>query len=1158
MAVNKNSKAYQNLLNSGYTDDQITQMHGAVAWGQSANSVINSNSPTNSYVNQGEGKYVYNPTTWYYENTSKSSSEPTMYNHHISYNENNKPISVTTTNLATGESAIKAIDSAASKIANAKNAVTSSYVNQWAGNYTYNPVSWYYEKVTNKGKDQDTIYNSKEDTNHYWVLYDKNKTDPNATYSWDTTNTTWDIGTTTPMANQTASVDLTGGDINQNMNKWGDFTAAVNNKLQTAFGMQDLNELKQKYPDQYNSLIQSLDAVAGTWNALDPSQRGLLEWQLQAILWTAVWAWSDMSKLNVLESSIMDKFRDPDRVKADAQNVIRLQTEGLTTGEIAKQMRMSEDQVQQLILLANGLDSKAWEYYELTDKAAKDITEPYDTQIERLEQEKQIQLDRANRQIEWMKQDFDTQIDRQKKANDINAHNADFISGQYWFWFSKRGIEWLNYVQDQAQQIIDDMVKNYDRNNQEMVDWVTDILRNWEWNNEDLLKASEDALTQAKNAYTSNMLTIQQQYGTVWMQAQQQLAQNVQNFITTAENIYDNALKRQQDNLTNLITNFSNLNALQYSNLTLRNAQIQQFQNESMDLNRNQLQGLAQQLGMDSASFQDLVNYQAQAVANSLNGYLPWAWVQFQSQIQNLLNSWYTPNQAISSIMNSQAFKDAQQTAAWSGENWSMNWGIMYNKATWEYIDLNWDEYWTIGDNLYNKRTGEIISGKAPNGSNYVTSQVIDWKEYWVTMKTIQWLQTFYSNHPTGSTWWQCGSFVNDYLQSLGLWRVFTDPIDKKVAAINTPEWYQPQVWDVVVMDSPNPKTKQYGHVAIITGINEDGTFTTLESNKKWEWEVFTRTAVDPKKTKVYGYYHPDGAGTVEGGASNIWNMSDYDKQTAIATIGRMVYWWSISNEESKRIEDIINKWDAMWKTETEIAYDIAWWKNINPEYQSVADKLADVMKKSTDWMSGFDCRWIVDLINKWDIAWAIQKVENTMLENDAKAWNSTLWVWTNSDAIHLINSINKIKENISSYKNKGQAFGWWDALQNEIDTKVAGVWGEGSSRKLYNETKSDFANLFNEYRNSVFGSALTESEIKESQKQLPTMSDKLSVVDTKLNSFAQSILSQVNARRTQLWLPNLTMEQLLNPEKRVELYWLGSSWRWLKGTVDLKWYWRS
>jgi hypothetical protein len=55
-------------------------------------------------------------------------------------------------------------------------------------------------------------------------------------------------------------------------------------------------------------------------------------------------------------------------------------------------------------------------------------------------------------------------------------------------------------------------------------------------------------------------------------------------------------LTRQQQNLTNLITNVSNINALEAQNLTMRNAKIQQFQAESMNLNRNQLQSLADQL----------------------------------------------------------------------------------------------------------------------------------------------------------------------------------------------------------------------------------------------------------------------------------------------------------------------------------------------------------------------------------------------------------------------------------------------------------------------------------------------------------------------------------------------------------------------------------
>ena len=45
-----------------------------------------------------------------------------------------------------------------------------------------------------------------------------------------------------------------------------------------------------------------------------------------------------------------------------------------------------------------------------------------------------------------------------------------------------------------------------------MADGIADIIRNWQWNNDDLMKASEDALTRAKNSFTANTLAIQQQY----------------------------------------------------------------------------------------------------------------------------------------------------------------------------------------------------------------------------------------------------------------------------------------------------------------------------------------------------------------------------------------------------------------------------------------------------------------------------------------------------------------------------------------------------------------------------------------------------------------------------------------------------------------------
>ena len=769
-----------------------------------------------------------------------------------------------------------------------------------------------------------------------------------------------------------------------------DFDTAVKDKLQKAYWISDLNEFKSRYPEQYESLVQSLESVRWVWDATNPNERQMLDGALQGIIWSGVGAWSDWSKLNVLESSIMDKFQNPDKIKQDAQNVIKLQTEWKSIGDIAKEMWISEDQVQQLVLLANWLDSKAWEYYQLKDEAAKDITEPYDTKMQRLEEEKKIALDRANRNVEWLKDDFDTNMQRQKQQNDINLHNADFLAGQYWYWFSKRGIEWLNYTTTQAQQIIDDLTKNYDRNSQEMADGIADIIRNWQWNNEDLMKASQDALTNAKNSFTSNMLAIQQQYGTVWLQAQQALANNVQSFIEQAETIYDNALTRQQQNLSNLITNVSNLNALSAQNLTLRQAKIEQFQSESMNLNRNQLQSLAGQLWMDTASYQDLVNYQVQAVQNQLNGYLPWSWLQFQSQIQSLLDQWYTPNQAMQSVMNSQEWK-AATTDTWE---WKVSWNYMYNnvtwdvqqlwwdyamsngylydKSTWDWIDLNSDEWVKINDNtVMNKRdwTTRTLNWT----DNYVSYETINGQTYGVSQKTYNTLANFYNqftdenwNLKTDAIWWQCGTFVKKYLSQLWITRPNISSLESKKAQINTPKWYSPQVWDVVVMDSPYAETKANGHVAIVIWVDWDK-ITTLESNKKNnDQKVFSRT-IDTSKTKVHWYYHPDWVASTGGGT-----------------------WWDTTNDEAKQIAQAVmnGTWQLPAKNSKNYgAALIELDKLINDKYWGATPKWADLILYSVKNDKQLDNSAVEALDWVFTSLYNAEYLTQTLEENKKKTW---------------------------------------------------------------------------------------------------------------------------------------------------------------------------
>lgn len=103
-----------------------------------------------------------------------------------------------------------------------------------------------------------------------------------------------------------------------------------------------------------------------------------------------------------------------------------------------------------------------------------------------------------------------------------------------------------------------------------------------------------------------------------------------------------------------------------------------------------------------------------------------------------------------------------------------------------------------------------------------------------------------YVNDPNNKVWmigWQCWSFVNDYLNSLWIDRLYKDPIDSKLAVTNT---NTPTEWSIAVIDwrnNPNATDaqKQYGHVAIVTEVNWNKV-KVLESNRKWDNTIHENT----------------------------------------------------------------------------------------------------------------------------------------------------------------------------------------------------------------------------------------------------------------------------------------------------------------------------
>lgn len=985
----------------------------------------NVNVPTNSY---GDRWGAANSASYQWYGVSSAGN--------YTYNQNLTTNDLKNQNFAFWGNAVTAEKNTPWYLENRNNKIANALYNEWK----------YDEQAVRNYLGQFSDYN----------MYDKAGQDNTVTAIM---NRMWNL-LQTQLYNNNNRYNSTAGDINsQIMNNyneaqkwyselmwWGanyydNFRDAVEWKLQKAYWISDLEDFKSRYPDQYQSMYDALASVEWVRDSTNPEERQMLDGYLQWIIWTWVGAWSDWSKLNVLNQALKDKFVNWEKVSQDMQNIVKLQTEWKTTKEIAKEMWISEDQVQQAILAYNWLDNKLWEYYQLKDNVANDITEPYDTKMQRLEEEKKIALDRANRNVDRLKEDFDTSIERQKQQNDINAHNADAIAWRTGLAFSKRGIEWINYVNTQAQQILDDITKNYDRNNQEMADGIADIIRNWQRNNEDLMKASQDALTAAKNNFTSNMLAVQQQYWTVGLQAQQYLAQNVQSFIEQAQNIYDNALVRQQQNLSNLITNVSNLNAIAAQNLTLRQAKIEQFQAESMNLNRNQLQNLADQLWMDTASYQDLVNYQAQAVANQLNWYIPWSWVQFQDQIQSLLNQWYTPQQAMQSIMKSADFQAAQVAAAGGGDNWSMSNGIMYNKATGEWQDLNsaTNERGSAGSGtIYNKATGEV---KTVSGGTVSTTNPDTW-----TYQRVKLNET-----PNEDTW-----IPNVYGSTVKLaptvWAMLNEAYNALAA-----QWIELKIWDSYRSYESQKQAYESGKAWVVSPDKSYHViwqaFDLSQNAKDWmkDNEAVTQALLDAGFTRPNAkeWWHWSYGEWKDAFGGKPRNSSAYDLADAILNgVG------TLPAKNSKEYTDVVTalndrvkqiRWQGYPEWEELINYSVifdnALWANEQQSIAATAGSIysTDLLMKLLD-ENGYKTWPIMSKLRWWnprdaDYA-AINASINAMASNIAR-WFGEKWVLSDKDIERYMKTLPNTKiwtkaQEVVGTLLKAKLYSW---LVNTLET---------------------------------------------------------------------------------------------------------------------------
>lgn len=174
---------------------------------------------------------------------------------------------------------------------------------------------------------------------------------------------------------------------------------------------------------------------------------------------------------------------------------------------------------------------------------------------------------------------------------------------------------------------------------------------------------------------------------------------------------------------------------------------------------------------------------------------------------------------------------------------------ILYNQTFWGYI-INPD--WSIG-----------TAGTTNWGINY---NVVD-NNY-----KLSWVVSFVDKlkGQLGQEYGQCWKLVNDYLEYIGAGRIYDNELQTKLNSVNsdiaTPGSIA--VWDNHKLSWNGNK---YGHVAIVTKDNGDGTVTVLQSN--WKWDEKLSLAVI-KKSSLLGFFDPSKGGEV----SNDMLLSEVDR----------------------------------------------------------------------------------------------------------------------------------------------------------------------------------------------------------------------------------------------------------------------------------------
>lgn len=394
-----------------------------------------------------------------------------------------------------------------------------------------------------------------------------------------------------------------------------------------------------------------------------------------------------------------------------------------------------------------------------------------------------------------------------------------------------------------------------------------------------------------------------------------------------------------------------------------------------------------------------------------------WWWSGWaQSAIISLLEQWAS----VQDILKMYPNVDLKTVQTLAEVVKPINWGFNLSNYTWKGWNYNAVSEWTL-----NAWYNEFV------------------KKYIKDGKITQWVK-----------WWQCWHFVNNYLEWLGIGRLFTDPITEKEKNINSDT---PKVWSVVIMNSPT--SPQYWHVGIVTSV-KDWRIAILQSNKAWEEQVFMSWK-DINDKDILGYFDPTKSintynnevkwAVYEAQGLNTKGFRDNDT----ANYNNYLKNWdkAFTDKDRERIAKSYGSYEAFQDAAT------AYQNNLDNEVSDVSVDMLKTLYKikkmdSTDyWMAKNEPEWAMKwwIGSGWDWRTEIDHViSNETLEKlvNMKSQWATFGALSNEELMMLQAAANKL--NYTSSYNK---------FMDNIDSMIAGIEGSMDMRWYdYSQLKNEKA----------------------------------------------------------------------------------------------------